>query len=76
MPTWILRKSVDGERVGPPRPCAIDERLARALGGLTEAENTAQLLAENESATAVVDGQRKIYSGDRLVGYIVRLSTE
>ena len=67
---------MDGERVGAPRPCAIDERLARSLGALTEAENTAQLLAKDECAMDVVDGRRKIYSGDRLVGYIVRLSTE
>lgn len=67
---------MDGERVGAPRPCAIDKRVSRSVGTLTEEENTALLLAENESATDVVDGARKIYRGDRLVGYIVRLSTE
>jgi hypothetical protein len=65
MATWILRKSVDGERVGAPRRCES-----------TQEEQTAALLASQEKAAEVIDGQRKIYLGQQLVGYIVVLSAE
>ena len=76
MPTWILRKTVDGERVGAPRPCAINEGLGHHVGALTVEEHTALLLSQNEKAAEVVDGRRKIYRGDKLVGYIILLSTD
>ncbi len=76
MPTWVLRKTVDGERVGDPLPCASGNGLARVLGLLTMEEQTAYLLDQEETASEVVNGQRKIYRGQEVVGYIVVLSTE
>jgi hypothetical protein len=76
MPTWVLRKSVDGERIGPPVPCASPRSIGRALGILTVEEQVAAMLDEYEHAEEVVDGPLKIYKGQELVGYIVVLSTE
>jgi hypothetical protein len=76
MPTWVLRKTVDGERVGDPLPCSSGNGLARVLGLLTLEEQMAYLLREEEAASEEVAGQRKIYRGQELVGYIVVLSTE
>jgi isopentenyl phosphate kinase len=82
MPTWILRKNVDGERIGEPRPCVGPKDIARRLGMLTIEEQIANMLAENETAESYRDAQshadatRKIFSGDELVGYIAVLSTD
>ena len=65
MATWILRKTVDGERVGAPRRCEN-----------AQDEQTAALLDYQEEAAEVIDGQRKIFLGQQLVGYIVVLSAE
>jgi hypothetical protein len=75
MPTWVLRKSVDGERVGAPVPCASPHSIGRALGMLTVEEQVAAMLDEYERAEEASDGL-KIYKGQELVGYIVVLSTE
>jgi hypothetical protein len=76
MPTWVLRKSVDGERIGPPVPCASPHGIGRALGILTVEEQVAAMLDDYERAEEVSDGPLKIYKGQELVGYIVVLSTE
>jgi hypothetical protein len=67
---------VDGERIGEPLPCASANGLARALGLATLDEQTANLLASYETTGEVVDGRRKIFRGQDVVGYIVVLSTE
>jgi hypothetical protein len=76
MATWILRKSVDWEREGAPRPCASPRADARDVGSLTVEQQTAVLLGDDENAADDVDGQRKIFRGNQLVGYILMLSTE
>ncbi|MEO8018725.1 MAG: hypothetical protein ABI769_12990 [Pseudomonadota bacterium] len=76
MATYVLRKSVDYERVGGPFPCAGSNEISRVLGLLTLEERVNWLLRKNEFATSVVAGQRKIYRGRKLVGYIVVLSNE
>jgi hypothetical protein len=76
MPTWVLRKSLDGERVGEPLPCASPNDVARVVGLLTLEEQTAFLLQENETAADIIDGERKIYRDHELVGYIHVLSTD
>ena len=67
---------MDGERVSEPRPCAINEELAHRVGALTIEEHTALLLSNDEEATDVVDGRRKIYRDGKLVCYLVLMTTE
>jgi hypothetical protein len=76
MATWIFRKSVDWEREGAPRPCASPRAAARDIGALTVEQQTAVLLGNEERAAEFVDNQRKIYRDNKLVGYIVMVSTE
>ena len=76
MSTWVLRKSVDDERVRGPFPCAGLHEMSRRIGLLTLEERTAWLLAAHETAREIADGQRKIYRGQELVGYLVVLSNE
>jgi len=76
MSTLVLRKSVDDERVGGPYPCANPNELARIPGLLTLEERMPWLLAAHETARADAHGQRRIYRGRVLVGYIVVLSNE
>ena len=76
MPTWILRKSVDDERVGDPHKVLSPSAMIRVAGLLTLEEQSACLLEENETATELVDGHRKIYRDQELVGYLVVLTTE
>ena len=76
MPTWVLRKSVDDERVGFPFPCASPSAVTRVAGLLTLEERMPWLLAAHETAREGAGGQRRIYRGKELVGYIVVLSSE
>jgi hypothetical protein len=76
MPTWILRKSVDDERVGKPRPCSARNEISRAVGILTVREQMASMLAAGEYTECYVDGRQEIYNGRGLVGYFVLLSNE
>ena len=76
MSTLVLRKSVDDERVGGPFSCANPNDMARIPGLLTLEERMPWLLARHETARPVVHGQWKIYSGPKLVGYLVILSNE
>ena len=82
MPTWILRKNIDGERLGEPRQCAGPKDIGRVVGVLTIEEQIAQMLAEHEKAESLVDAEShadatcRIFRGDEVVGYIVVLSTD
>jgi hypothetical protein len=76
MPTWILRKSVDDERVGKPRPCAARDEIARAVGILTVREQMASMLAAGEYTARCAEARHEIYDGHGLVGYFVLLSNE
>jgi hypothetical protein len=50
--------------------------MARSIGKLTLEERSAWLLAAHETAREFVDGQRKIYRDEELVGYLVVLSND
>jgi hypothetical protein len=76
MPTWIFRKSVDGERVGEPRQCTGPLDIERIVGVLTIEEQIAVMLNENEEAQPGDACLRTIYSDSQVVGYIVVLSTD
>ena len=76
MPTWILRKSVDDERVGDPHKVLSPQAMVRVVGLLTLEEQIACLLEEHETAGELVDGHQKIFRGEEVVGYLVVLSTE
>ncbi len=76
MPTLVIRKSVDDERVGGPFSCAEPQEIARIVGRLTLEERVAHLLSENESIKVTEDGQVKVFRDDELVGYIVILGGE
>jgi len=76
MPTWILRKNVDDERLGDPHSCTGPRDIQRVLGVLTIDEQIASMLAEDERAEPGQNGSRKIFRGADVVGYIVVLSTD
>src|SRR5688500_11299857 len=78
MPTWILRKNVDDERLGRPRSCSGPHEIQRVLGVLTVEEQIASMLARDETVDAEPDSEasRKIYRGVDVVGYIVMLSND
>lgn len=76
MPTWILRKNVDNERLGHPHSCAGPKDTQRVIGLLTVDERIATMLADDEKAEPGREGSRKIFSGEQVVGYIVVLSTD
>ncbi len=76
MPTWILRKNVDNERLGEPHACANPRDIQRFVGVLTIDEHIATMLGDDEQVEPNHEGSRKILSGSRVVGYIVVLSTD
>jgi hypothetical protein len=76
MPTWILRKNVDDERLGEPHACAGPNDIQRVLGVLTIDEYIATMLEENELVEPDHGGSRRILNGSEVVGYIVVLSSE
>jgi hypothetical protein len=76
MPTWVLRETLDRERVGEPLPCARPNEVVRVVGLLTLEEQTAFLLEEDETASDLIDGEAKIYRDQKLVGFIHVLSTD
>lgn len=76
MPTWILRKTVDGERVGEPRSCAGLQDIAREPGRLTIQEQIASLLQAGEYTEQLIDGRQEIYDHRGLVGHIVVVTNE
>jgi hypothetical protein len=76
MPTWVLRETLDGERVGEPLPCAGPNDVVRVVGLLTLEEQTAFLLDEDETVSDIIDGEAKIYRDQRLIGFIHVLSTD
>lgn len=76
MATWILRKTVDGERVGQPHRCAAPNDIVRAPGLLTVEEQIASMLAEGEYTEGLLNGQQEIYDHRGLVGYLVVLTNE
>ena len=78
MPTWILRKNVDDERLGSPRSCAGPHDIQRVIGVLTVEEQIASMLAGDETVEPCPDSEasRKIYRGMKVVGYIVMLSND
>jgi hypothetical protein len=76
MPTWILRKTVDDERVGKPRPCAAGNEIARAVGVLTVREQMDSMLADGEYTERCAGVRHEIYDRHGLVGYFVLLSNE
>ena len=76
MPTWILRKNVDDERLGKPRPCANPRDIQRVVGVLTIDEQIGAMLADDEIVEPGTDGSRRIFADAQLVGYIVVLSSE
>lgn len=75
MSTLVLRKSLDDERVSGPYSCASLSQMVRVPGLLTLEERMPWLLAKHETAR-YVDGQRKIYRGQEVVGYLVVLSND
>jgi hypothetical protein len=67
----VLRKSVDGERIGGPFFCADANEIARIIGRLTLEERVAHLLRANEIVRVSRDGEVQVFQGEKLVGYIV-----
>ena len=76
MSVLVLRKSVDGERVGGPFFCANANEIARIIGRLTLEERVAHLVRANEIVRVSEDGEVRVFRGDQLVGYIVVVSAE
>ena len=76
MSVLVLRKSVDGERVGGPFFCAEANEIARIIGRLTLEERLALLLRANEVVSISESGEARVFCGDELVGYIVVVSHE
>ena len=76
MPTWVLRKNVDDQRLGAPHSCAGPRDIQRVVGVLTVEEQVASLLAKDETVEPGTEATRKIFRGDDIVGYIVLLSNE
>jgi hypothetical protein len=74
MSVLVLRKSVDGERVGGPFFCADANEIARIIGRLTLEERLAHLLRANEVVRVTEDGEARVFRGEKLVGYIVVVS--
>ena len=75
MAVLVLRKSVDGERVGGPFFCAGKNEIARTIGRLTLEERLADLVRANEVVRVTDCGRASVYRDGKLVGYIVVLST-
>jgi hypothetical protein len=76
MPTWILRKNIDCERLGEPCKCANPHDIQREVGVLTIDERIATMLADDEQVESGEAGSRKIVSGEQTVGYIVVISSD
>jgi hypothetical protein len=76
MSVLVLRKSVDGERVGGPFFCAEANEIARVIGRLTIEERLAHLVRANETVHVTDDGEARVYRGGELVGYIVVVAHE
>ena len=76
MSVLVLRKSVDGERVGGPFFCAEANEIARVIGRLTLEERLALLVRANETVHVTDDGEARVYRAGELVGYIVVVAHE
>jgi hypothetical protein len=76
MSVLVVRKSVDGERVGGPFFCAEANEIARIIGRLTLEERVAHLLRANEVVSVSETGEVRVFCGDKLVGYIVVVTHE
>jgi len=76
MSVLVLRKSVDGERVGGPFFCAEANEIARVIGRLTLEERLAHLVRANETVQITEDGEARVYRSGELVGYIVVVAHE
>ena len=76
MSVLVLRKSVDGERVGGPFFCAEANEIARVIGRLTLEERLALLLHTNETVQVSEEGEARVFRGGELVGYIVVVAHE
>jgi hypothetical protein len=74
MSVLVLRKSVDGERVGGPFFCAEVNEIARVIGRLTLEERLVHLVRANETVHITEDGEARVFLAGELVGYIVVVS--
>jgi hypothetical protein len=76
MSVLVLRKSVDGERIGGPYFCADPNEIARIVGRLTLEERLAHLLRANEIVSVSETGEVRILRNREIVGYIVVVGHE
>ena len=76
MAVLVLRKSVDGERVGGPFFCAEANEIARVIGRLTLEERLALLVRAHETVQVSEGGEARVFCGEKLVGYIVVVAHE
>jgi len=76
MSVLVLRKSVDGERIGGPYFCADSNEIARIIGRLTLEERLAHLLRANEIVSVSETGEARILRDEEIVGYIVVVGHE
>jgi hypothetical protein len=71
MTIWVVRKSLDGDMVGPPRLCAKPGRAVRIPGLLTIEEQIAILLNDRETVQDIAArGRWSIFEGNRPTGFI------
>ena len=70
MPRWIMRKTLDGREVGPPRHCYDPATIAAIPGIRTIEECVHLMLRKGESIRGTFDLPRiEILDGDEVVGY-------
>jgi hypothetical protein len=74
MTVWVVRKSLEGDTIGAPRPCAKPGRVVRVPGLLTVEEQIATQLGELESVQDISARDRwNIFKGSEPTGYIEML---